>query len=54
MKIELDITPDSVDKIITTGLTKTKEGLEDGQPRPDELLIISSLKRVIDYYTVQT
>ena len=52
MKHNVELTDESEDLIVTNVLSRTLEALEDN-PRVDELLLIASLKRVINYYTVQ-
>jgi hypothetical protein len=52
MKHNVEFTNESEDLIVTNVLSGTLEALEDN-PSMDELLLIASLKRVINYYTVQ-
>ena len=48
----IELTPESRDEIVVEVLNETLEALMD-KPRPDELLMIAALHRVIGYYTVQ-
>ena len=49
----IELTPESEDELVVEVLTRSREALEDGKPRMDELLLIAALKRVISYYAVQ-
>jgi hypothetical protein len=50
MDHNVEFTDESEDQIVTNVLSRTLEALEDN-PGMDELLLIASLKRVINYYT---